>query len=104
MLVLRVVVLRTRSRLERRLRALAPCQPEPAARTVTDDNNHALDITDDGCVQCMACSAVRRRYRRDGMGSSGCVEAARAVKATAGARSLRAFPVELRDGAVGLVA
>jgi hypothetical protein len=52
MLVLRVVVLRTRRRLERRLRALAPCQPEPTARTITDDNNHLLDMTDDGCPRC----------------------------------------------------
>ena len=50
MLVLRVVVLRTRRRLERRLRALAPCQLEPTAQTSTDDNNHALDMTDhNGC-------------------------------------------------------
>ena len=52
------------SELERRLRALAPCQPEATARTITDDNNHLLDTTDDGCPQCMAFSAVRRRYRR----------------------------------------
>ena len=41
-LVLRVVVLRTRKKPKQRLRALAPCQPEPTARTIADDNNQLL--------------------------------------------------------------
>jgi hypothetical protein len=41
-MVLRVLVLRTRRKPKQLLRALARCQPEPAARTITDDNNHAL--------------------------------------------------------------
>ena len=95
MLVLRVVVLRTRRRLERRLRALAPCQPEPTARTITDDNNHALDMTDDGCPQLrMARGAVRRRYRRDGAGCSGRVQAVGAVKATTRRSIAEDFPVD----------
>jgi hypothetical protein len=42
MLVLRVLVLRTRRKPKQRQPALARCQPEPTARTVTDDNNHGL--------------------------------------------------------------
>jgi nitrite reductase/ring-hydroxylating ferredoxin subunit len=105
MLVLRVLVLRTRRRQERRLRARAPCQPEPTARTITDDNNHALDMTDDGCLQCPWHAALYD------VGTGAMVRGpqgafkplAGAVKATTGARSLKTFPVEVRDGAIWLV-
>ena len=41
-LVLRAVVPRTRRKPRQPQRALARCQPEPTARTVTDDNNREL--------------------------------------------------------------
>jgi hypothetical protein len=52
----------------------------------------------------MARRALRRRHRRDGAGSQGAFKPlADAVKATTGARSLKTFPVEVRDGAIWLV-
>jgi nitrite reductase/ring-hydroxylating ferredoxin subunit len=103
MLVLRVLVLRTRRRLERRLRALAPCQPEPAARTITDDNNHALGMTEDGCLRCPCHAALYD------VGTGGMVRAPHgafrplAGAAMTGARSLKTLPVEVRHGALWLV-
>jgi len=105
MLVLRVLVLQARRKPKQRLRALAPCQPEPTARTIADDNNHPLGMTDDGCLQCPWHAALYD------VGTGAMVRGpqgafkplAGAVKATTGARSLKTFPVEMRDGAIWLV-
>jgi nitrite reductase/ring-hydroxylating ferredoxin subunit len=52
----------------------------------------------------MARGAVRRRYRRDGAGSQGAFKPlAGVVKATTAARSLKTFPVEVRDGVIWLL-
>jgi len=62
-------------------------------------------VTDDGCLQCpwhealydVGTGAMVR-------GPQGAFKpVAGVVKATAGARSLRTFPVEVRDGAIWLV-
>jgi 3-phenylpropionate/trans-cinnamate dioxygenase ferredoxin component len=62
-------------------------------------------VTDDGCLECpwhaalydVATGAMVR-------GPQGAFKpVAGAVKATTGARSLKTFPVELRDGAIWLV-
>jgi hypothetical protein len=53
----------------------------------------------------MARRALRRRHRQDGAGSPGRLQAAGgAVKATTGAMPLKMFRVEVRDGAIWLVA
>jgi nitrite reductase/ring-hydroxylating ferredoxin subunit len=104
MLVLRVLVLRTRRKPERRLRALAPCQPEPTARTITEDNNHALGMSDDGCLHCPWHAALYD------LGTGGMVRAPQGAfrplggAPMTGARSLKTLPVELRHGAIWLVA
>lgn len=62
-------------------------------------------VTDDGCLECPWHGAL---YDVDSgamvRGPQGAFKPlAGAVKATAGARSLKTFPVELRDGAIWLV-
>lgn len=63
-------------------------------------------VTDDGCLQCPWHAAL---YDVDTgemvRGPQGAFKPlAGAVKATTGARPLKTFPVELRDGAIWLVA
>lgn len=61
-------------------------------------------VTDDGCPQCPRHAPVRRRYRRAGAGSSGPAQAAgERCEGYDGARSLKTFPVEVRDGAIWLL-
>jgi 3-phenylpropionate/trans-cinnamate dioxygenase ferredoxin component len=62
-------------------------------------------VTDDGCLQCPWHAAL---YDVDTgkmvRGPQGAFKPlAGAVKATAGARALKTFPVEVRDGAIWLV-
>ena len=61
-------------------------------------------VTDDGCLQCPWHAALydvgTGRMVRGPQGAF--KPLAGAVKATAGARSLKTFPVELRDGAIWL--
>jgi len=62
-------------------------------------------VTDDGCLQCPSHAALYD------VGTGAMVRGpqgafkplAGAVKATTGARSLKTFPVEVRDGAIWLV-
>src|ERR1700686_427343 len=64
------------------------------------------EVTDDGCLQC-PWHAARYNVGTGAMvrGPQGAFKPlAGAVKATTGARSLKTFPVELRGGAVWLVA
>ena len=62
-------------------------------------------VTDDGCLQCpwhgaLYDVATGKMVR----GPQGAFKPlAGAIKATAGARALKTFPVELRDGAIWLV-
>lgn len=62
-------------------------------------------VTDDGCLQCPWHAALydvgTGKMVRGPQGAFKLV--AGAVKATAGARSLKTFPVELRDGVIWLV-
>jgi 3-phenylpropionate/trans-cinnamate dioxygenase ferredoxin subunit len=61
-------------------------------------------VTDDGCLQCpwhgalydVSAGAMVR-------GPQGAQAVGGAVQATTGARSLKTFPVEVRDGAIWLV-
>jgi nitrite reductase/ring-hydroxylating ferredoxin subunit len=61
-------------------------------------------VTDDGCLQCPWHAALydvgTGKMVRGPQGAF--KPLAGAVKATAGARSLKTFPVELRDGAIWL--
>jgi 3-phenylpropionate/trans-cinnamate dioxygenase ferredoxin component len=61
-------------------------------------------VTDDGCLQCPWHAALydvaSGRMVRGPQGAFRPL--AGAIKATAGARALRTFPVELRDGAIWL--
>jgi len=62
-------------------------------------------VTDDGCLQCPWHAALYD-VNTGAMvrGPQGAFKAlAGAVKATTGARSLKTFPVEVRDGAIWLV-
>ncbi len=63
-------------------------------------------VTEDGCLQCPWHAAlydiVTGKMVRGPQGAF--KPLAGAVKATAGARSLKTFPVEVRDGAIWLVA
>jgi 3-phenylpropionate/trans-cinnamate dioxygenase ferredoxin subunit len=62
-------------------------------------------VTDDGCLQC-PWHAARYDVATGKMlrGPQGAFKpVAGAVKATTGARSLKTFPVELREGAIWLV-
>jgi 3-phenylpropionate/trans-cinnamate dioxygenase ferredoxin subunit len=63
-------------------------------------------VTDDGCLQCPWHAALydvgTGKMVRGPQGAF--KPLAGAVKATAGARPLKRFPVELRDGAIWLVA
>ena len=63
-------------------------------------------VTDDGCLQCPRHAALYDVATGKMMrGPQGAFKPlAGAVKATAGARSLKTFPVEIRDGAIWLVA
>jgi 3-phenylpropionate/trans-cinnamate dioxygenase ferredoxin subunit len=62
-------------------------------------------VTEDGCLQCPWHAAlydiVTGKMVRGPQGAF--KPLASAVKATAGARSLKTFPVEVRDGAIWLV-
>jgi 3-phenylpropionate/trans-cinnamate dioxygenase ferredoxin component len=62
-------------------------------------------VTEDGCLQCPWHAAlydvVTGKMVRGPQGAF--KPLAGAVKATAGARSLKTFPVEVRDGAIWLV-
>jgi nitrite reductase/ring-hydroxylating ferredoxin subunit len=62
-------------------------------------------VTDDGCLQCPWHAALydvgTGKMVRGPQGAF--KPLAGAIKATAGARSLKTFPVELRDGAIWLV-
>ena len=62
-------------------------------------------VTDDGCLQCPLHAALydvgTGKMVRGPQGAFKPV--AGAVKATTGARSLKTFPVELRDGVIWLV-
>ena len=62
-------------------------------------------ITEDGCLQCPWHAALYDvRTGKMVRGPQGAFKPlAGAVKATAGARALRTFPVELREGAIWLV-
>ena len=63
-------------------------------------------VTDDGCLECPWHAALydvgTGKMVRGPQGAF--KPLAGAVKATAGARSLKTFPVEMRDGAIWLVA
>jgi 3-phenylpropionate/trans-cinnamate dioxygenase ferredoxin component len=62
-------------------------------------------VTDDGCLQC-PWHAARYNVTTGKMvrGPQGAFKPlAGAVKATAGARALKTFPVEVRDGAIWLL-
>jgi 3-phenylpropionate/trans-cinnamate dioxygenase ferredoxin component len=61
-------------------------------------------VTDDGCLQCPWHAALYDvESGRMVRGPQGAFRPlAGAIKATAGARALRTFPVELRDGAIWL--
>ena len=65
----------------------------------------AGEVTDDGCLQCPWHAALYDvRTGKMVRGPQGAFKPlAGAVKATAGARALKTFPVELRDGAIWLV-
>jgi 3-phenylpropionate/trans-cinnamate dioxygenase ferredoxin component len=62
-------------------------------------------VTDDGCLQCPRHAAlydvVTGKMVRGPQGAF--KPLAGAVKATAGAHSLKTFPVEVRDGAIWLI-
>jgi len=62
-------------------------------------------VTEDGCLQCPSHAAlydvVTGKMVRGPQGAF--KPLAGAVKATAGARALKTFPVEVRDGAIWLV-
>jgi len=62
-------------------------------------------VTDDGCLECPWHAAlydvVTGKMVRGPQGAFKPI--AGAVKATAGARSLKTFPVEIRDGAIWLL-
>ncbi len=63
-------------------------------------------VTDDGCLECPA-HAARYDVHSGAMvrGPQGAFKPiSGAVKATAGARALKTFSVEVRDGAIWLVA
>ena len=62
-------------------------------------------VTSEGCLECPRHGALYDvGTGRMVLGSQGAFKPlAGAVKATAGARSLKTFPVELRDGAIWLV-
>ncbi len=63
-------------------------------------------VTDDGCLECPRHAALydvgTGRMVRGPQGAF--KPLAGAVRATAGARALKTFPVEMRDGAIWLVA
>ena len=63
-------------------------------------------VTDDGCLECPRHAALydvgSGRMVRGPQGAY--KPLAGAVKATAGARALKTFPVEMRDGAIWLLA
>ena len=63
-------------------------------------------VTDDGCLECPWHAALYDvASGKMVRGPQGAFKPlAGAVKATAGARSLKTFPVEIRDGAIWLVA
>ncbi len=63
------------------------------------------EVTDDGCLQCPWHAALYDvRTGKMTRGPQGAFKPlAGAVKATAGARALKTFPVEVRDGAIWLV-
>jgi len=63
-------------------------------------------VTDDGCLRCPRHAALYDvETGKMVRGPQGAFKPlAGAVKATAGARSLKTFPVELRDGAIWLTA
>ncbi len=62
-------------------------------------------VTDEGCLECPWHSALYDVHTGKMVrGPQGAFKPlAGAVKATAGARALRSFPVELRDGAIWLL-
>jgi 3-phenylpropionate/trans-cinnamate dioxygenase ferredoxin subunit len=62
-------------------------------------------VTDDGCLQCPRHAAQYNVNTGEMVrGPQGAFKPlAGAVKATTGARSLKTFPVEVRDGAIWLV-
>ncbi|HXD54691.1 MAG TPA: Rieske 2Fe-2S domain-containing protein [Solirubrobacteraceae bacterium] len=63
-------------------------------------------VTDDGCLECPRHAALydvsTGRMTRGPQGAF--KPLAGAVKATSGSRSLKTFPVEIRDGAIWLLA
>jgi 3-phenylpropionate/trans-cinnamate dioxygenase ferredoxin component len=63
-------------------------------------------ITDDGCLECPWHAALYDvASGKMVRGPQGAFKPlAGAIKATTGARSLRTFPVEIRDGAIWLIA
>jgi hypothetical protein len=70
----------------------------------TEVQQQCGELVDPAMELLMARGAVWRRQRRDGAGSRGRFRAAGgAVKATTGARALKTFPGEVRDGAIWLV-
>ena len=62
-------------------------------------------VTEDGCLQCPSHAALYDiSSGKMVRGPQGAFKPlAGAVKATAGARALKTFPVELRDGAIWLI-
>jgi len=63
-------------------------------------------VTDEGCLECPRHGALYDvQTGKMTRGPQGAFKPlAGAVKATAGARSLKTFPVEVRDGAIWLIA